>query len=439
MPNRFKISLSIVVLLIAGMFSLASAAAPPNTGFIPVAESPDNEQLPAAAYSTASGTYLVAYQYYDGSDYHVAIRMYDSLGNPLYPGPLDLGVGHRFPAVAYNSLHNVFGVATAKNDAEIVMHWIAGNDQILLPGSSALSVHTSGDTVMTPAIAFNSNDTHDDFLIVWQEGVLGDWSLFGHRVTPASPFTATGSLITIAQTTKPPAHEESFSAPDVAYDPGSDHYLVVYDYSTSDTGTHPTDADIRGRIIHNDGTGPGPELIIDSTACHQYNPTVAAYGPNPTSPFFVAYEDYWNSPGCETEPSIRGIHLKQDGTLLVSPRYVNISATINTWEARPDIIASDTLNTYIVTWNKGSGSNWDIYAGYLRTTAPAHSSDQVMGPPVLISGDLPNERMDEDYPVVAGGWPTTFIIWHENGWSGGPDDVVGRIWGYQVYLPLVIK
>ncbi len=439
MPNRFKVSFSIVVLLITGMFSLASAAPTLNTGIIPVAESSKNEQLPAAAYSTSSGFYLVAYQYHDGADYHVALRMYDSMGSPLYPGPLDLGTGHRFPAVAYNNLHDVFGVVTAKDDAEIVMHWIAGNNQVLLPGSPALIVHTSGDTVMTPAIAFNSNDTHDDFLIVWQEGVLGDWSVFGHRVSPTSPFIATGALIPIAQTTRPPAHEESFSAPAVAYEPGSDRYLVVYEYWTSDTGSHASDGDIRGKIIHNDGTGPGPELIIDSSICDQYNPTVAAHWPNPTSPFFVAYEDYWNSPGCEAEPSIRGIHLKPDGTFLPSAQYVNISANTNTWEARPDIIASEMLNTYIVTWNKSSGSNWDIYAGYLRTTAPADSFDQVMGQPVLISGDLPNARMNEDYPVVAGGWPTTFIVWHENGWSGAPDDVIGRIWGDRVFLPLVIK
>ncbi len=434
MLRRIFVSGGVVFFLILGMFSLAWAAPIPSSQLIPVAASPDDEMLPAVAYSTVSGTYLVAYQYHDGSDYHVALRMFDSHGTPLFPGPMDLGAGHRFPAVAYNSLHDLFGVATARDDAHIVMHWIPGNDQALAPGSTGQIVQTSSDTVMAPAIAFNDTAAHADFLIVWEEGVLGDWSVYGHRVTPTAPFHSVGPLIPIALTTRTPTYEENYSAPDVAYNSDTDEYLVVFEHWTNDPA-HSTASDILGRRIRNDGTGPAPlpHLVIDAWPCDQFQPTVAAFPLNPAKPYFVAYEDKANPPGCDTEVNIRGIYLQADGNLAIPANYLNLSATLATREANPDLIASDLLGAYIITWSKYSGANSDIYAR--RIDPDLGLLDQ----PTLISGGVPNVRGNETYPVVGGGWPTTFIVWHEDGWGGGPMDVVGRIWGYLVHLPLVVK
>jgi hypothetical protein len=51
-----------------------------------------------------------------------------------------------------------------------------------------------------------------------------------------------------------------------------------------------------------------------------------------------------------------------------------------------------------------------------------------------------NARGDEDYPVVAGGWPQAMVAWHEDGWGGGGSyDLIARLWGELVFLPMVIR
>jgi len=436
-------SVLMVVVFVVGAFSLASAA--PNLSmplFEISAAVSASEMQPAVAHSTASDTFLVAYEY----DNHVRLRMYDSTGTPLTQTALNFGNRTYWPAVAYNDLHDEYGITYVSDHLiyyAIVMCWVKGNAQELVDDPDpCVDVYTSpiSDILMTPAIAFNNNDTNDDFLIVWQQGNLGDWSVYGHRVTPTLPCDPVGSRITIAETTLTPGGDESFSAPDVTYNLNMNEYLVVFDYWTNHSA-HSSGSDILGRRIHNDGSGPAPLpfLEIDASGCDQYDPTIAAYRLNHTVSYFVAYEDKWNMNSCDTETSIRGVHLKPDGTFLALAEYLNVSANLNTREAHPDVIVNEQSGTYIITWSKNSGSNLDIYGTFVdaQTTQPDSSA---VGNPILISGDSMNARGAEDYPVVAGGWPRTLFVWHEDGWAGGgSSDVIGRFWGELIFLPLLIR
>ncbi len=440
MRKRLMGSVLMVVIFVVGAFSLASAAPNLNMPLFEISASGSADEMqPAVAHSTASDTFLVAYEYDD----HVRLRMYDSTGTPLTQTVLDFGIGTYWPALAYNDLHDEYGltyVSEYPSYYSIMMCWVKGNAQELVDDPDpCVEVYQApvGDILMTPAIAFNNNDTNDDFLIVWQQGNLGDWSIYGHRVTPTYPYDIPfgATRITIAETTLAPGGDESFSAPDVTYNLNMNEYLVVFEYSTSDPA-HSTGSDILGRRIFNGGGGPAPlpYLQIDTSVCQQYNPTIAAYRLNTTTPYFVAYEDDFNKPTCDSVTSIRGIYLEQDGSLPPSPVYINISATYQTREANPDIIASESLGRYLVTWTKYSGSNMDIYARYLDP------SSGLLGLPTLISGDSMNARGEEDYPVVAGGWPRALFVWHEDGWAGGgSSDVIGRLWGELIFLPLVIR
>jgi hypothetical protein len=313
------------------------------------------------------------------------------------------------------------------------MCWINGNTQnvvtceIIYDGAPGLDLRT-------PSIAFNNNDTNDDFLIVWQSGTPGDWSIYGHRTTPTDPYEPVGSRIDIAVTSLTPAEEEAFSEPDVTYNLNMNEYLVAFDYWTSHPG-HVSGMDILARRIRNDGSGPAPLpfIDVDTTECNQSLPTVAAYRLNTTTPYFIAYQDDLNMGGCDTETSIRGIYLAQDGNLPDPATYINVSATYQTREAHPDITASEALGAYTIAWSKDSGENMDIYLRHIDPSSGLTDSPQ------LISGSTPNARDDELLPVVAASATTTFVAWQEFGWGTGTADVIGRVIGFYVFLPLLVK
>ncbi len=284
MKRRLGVSILVALLLTVIAFSISSAAPAVTSRWVEVAASHSSEGRPAVAYSPASGTYLVVYEHDD----HVRLRMYDSVGVPLTNTILDFGAGTYSPVVAYNSLHDLYGVALIADYSthySVNMYWVTGDAQELVDPAAGIQAYAapSGDILMNPAIAFNNNDANDDFLIVWQQGNLGDWSIYGQRVTPTAPFSTVGARIDIALTTLTPAEDESFSAPDVAYNLNMNEYLVVFEYWTSDSA-HTTATDILGRRIHNDGSGPGLSLVIDDGSCSQTSPTIAAYRWNHPTP-----------------------------------------------------------------------------------------------------------------------------------------------------------
>ena len=430
MRRRILKSTLIGILSALLVVSLGYAAPPPPTSLIEISTTANEEMLPAVAHSSTSDTYLVAYE----DDDHVMVRLYDSTGQALFASPYDLSSNSYWPSVAYNSIHNLFGVAYVYNHQDIIMCWFNADNQV--PVTCDPIYVQSSDTLMSTAIAFNNNDANADFMIVWQQGSLGDWSVYGHRANPTNPYGPTGSRIEIALTTLTPGEDEAFSAPDITYNLNMNEYLVVFEYWTSDN-SHTSGYDILGRRIRNNGSGPAPlpYLIIDIFDCDQTRPTVAAYPLNATYSYFVAYQDDFIGPGCDTETSIRGIYLEQDGDLPNPTYFLNVSATYQIREAHPDISVSEALGSYVVTWAKYSGSNMDIYARYVDVNLIT----SITSPPTLISGTAQNARNDETYPVVAAGTTNSMIAWQEDGWGTGTSDVIGTVWGNVSYLPLILE
>ena len=427
MRRRILKSTLLGIVLTLLVVSLGYAAPPPPASLIKISTTANEEMLPAVAYSTTSDTYLVAYE--DNS--HIMLRLYNSTGSPAFSTPFDLTNDGFWPSLAYNSLHDQFGLAFVFNHQDIVICWLNADNQV--PVACDTIYAQSTEAVMSTAIAFNSNNANDDFMIVWQQGTLGDWSIYGHRATPTNPYNLIGSRIEIAKTTLTPTFSENYSAPDIAYNLNMNEYLVVFEHDTNDP-SHINGSDILGRRIHNDGTpgpAPLPYLSIDVSDANQTHPTIAAYRLNATNPYFVAYEDDW----ADTVPSIRGIYLEQDGSLPNPAYYVNVSATYQVREANPDISVSESLGSYVVTWAKYSGSNMDIYARYVDVNLIT----SITSPPTLISGTAQNARNDETYPVVAAGTTGAMIAWQEDGWGTGTSDIIGSIWGNVSYLPLILE
>ncbi|MGK0521898.1 MAG: hypothetical protein ACJAUC_004617, partial [Planctomycetota bacterium] len=81
----------------------------------------------------------------------------------------------------------------------------------------------------------------------------------------------------VTSNTKPLRH------PDIAYMPGSDRYLVVWEHAYS-----ASDEDIHGRLVSGDGTPVGSLIFIDTSGTRERNPTVCAVAMS--GQFVVAYE-----------------------------------------------------------------------------------------------------------------------------------------------------
>lgn len=446
MRSKFNVALGIALLFTLFVVSIASAI-PLFNHFIRISKTDTlNENSPKIAYSADSDTYLVVYQESVNTP-HVYMRMYDSVGNPLSIAPYDFGLGTYAPEVVYNSLDDLFGVLLvydneSNNTYDVMLYWVDGGSQSLADPGSYVELHSTGDPIYNTAIAYNNNPSqspvYHGFMAVWEEGPLGNMSIHGRLAESKSPYTTKGAVWDIAV---PANGNIAYSQPDITYNLNMNEFLIVYVYENSDTNTHSTGADIYGRRFINTGVAQlSAEILIETWYCDQYRPTVAAYRLNQTLSYFIAYEDDWvtNDPTvtCDSVPSIRGIYLEQDGTLPNPANYKNVRATLSVFEGYPDIVADERTGTYTIVYSRTENGYLEVNAQLIDATDETiFKIDQ----PTIVSRTTADADYASSYhPTVAVGNVTRFITWYVDNYAGtGFWEIVGRLSGYQNFMPLV--
>jgi hypothetical protein len=83
---------------------------------------------------------------------------------------------------------------------------------------------------------------------------------------------------------------DSHQEPDVAYNLNMNEYFVVYNRPSTVGG----DVNVYGRRITWDGAYLS-EIPIDTSGNDQFDPAVAAYRLNRTTPYLVVFSDQWNN------------------------------------------------------------------------------------------------------------------------------------------------
>jgi hypothetical protein len=274
-------------LLTASADGLARLLSSPATGDIfPIAAVPTNAELnPAVAYDEGRQQYLVVNENSGAINGKCLNRFGDTIR--IYA----IGSGTN-PDVAYSDDHNQYLVVW--EDSGNIEGATVNGDCPMGPGSvipfpSAIS-NDRPDYEGIPAVAYNTNDNHRDYLVVWQDtsGLSSHWAIYARRVNSV---TVSGSSFAITDTTAAWNYH-----PDVAYNLNMNEYLVVFTNDPSKAMDQDA-RDIYGRRVYN--TGGGGLLAghpIDTSGNSQDSPAVAAYRLNYTTPYLVVFRDHWNDP-----------------------------------------------------------------------------------------------------------------------------------------------
>jgi hypothetical protein len=381
-----------------------SAGGPP----FPIIAISSDHQNPAVAYDEGRDRYLVVYEAPSGGQAAVCVDP-DGTIVRIYTA----GSGQH-PDVVYSADHDQY-LIVYDSGGNIEGQFVSGSCCMQV-GCIGAPFVISGDRPSTeygPAVAYNTNSNHQDYLAVWT-----DTGGFGNGVYARQ-------ILSAAQTPNPSfAITDTTAAwnyePDVAYNLNRNEYLVVYTHDSS-KGGDPNALDIYGRLVKNfGGVAPLAENPINTSANVQQHATVAAHRLNYETPYLVAFDDYWNDPAGD----VRAYLVFTTG---VPSTPINIATVSGRQEILPDLASSEPLGGFTAVWMQENGSDWDVYwrrvndNGFLYPSAPV----------VAVVGK------SEEYPTVAGGIPTTLAVWQE---QNADWDIYARCLDYhKVYLPLVLR
>lgn len=251
----------------------------------------------------------------------------------------------------------------------------SGNSPAQVPPSLGPEIVISNldNLQYSPSIAYNSK--HREYLVVW-ENVWPDGlhdiqaqrlTETGQRVGPSPIFVATGS--------------KDKMQPDVAYDPVSDRYLVVWIHDVNGDGSN---WDISGRFVPWDDSTPAlPEFKICDWGSNQWEPALA-YA-RAQEEFLVVWMN--TPPSIPSYISARRVKAS-DGGFPVGGFTISSAAQDRD---NPDVAYNLARNEYLVTFDV-EDSSWDIHALRLRGDGVA-----LGGGEFTIAGWSDNEQV----PAVA--------------------------------------
>jgi hypothetical protein len=330
-------------------------------------------EAPVVAYNEKQNSYLVVYYKEVGGDYDVYARRVD------YTGPT----------------HPEFPVAWMLHDNE-----------------------------RFPAVDYNTHPSYDEYLVVWEiEGAATGSTKYieGYRVAgTAGGGDAGGELIGSRLSISVGSNWDH--EPDVAYNLNMNEFLTVYTrIGTSD--------DVMARRVAYDPSQNVvllPETTIDASPEDQFNPSVAAYRLNHTTPYLVVFSDTWNDSAID----VRGYLVDQGAQ---PNTLVNIATAPGQRELEPAIAHSESWGGYVVTWIQGPPGDTDVFGMKVNDNGFTHPEFDVAN-----YGTSPTV-CDRGASDVAVGNVAAIAVWRDSCGVAGGLDILGRMLGFRVYLPLTVR
>lgn len=324
------------------------------------------------------------------------------------------------PDVAYNPENNTYLVVYYRQvgpDADI----FARRVDFTGPTDPEFQVASNlNENEVFPSVAYNTHPSYDQFLVVWVNEISipsSTQNIEAIRVAGTAG-GGDGGGETVGSRIPVAVSSDISYDPDVAYNLNMNEFLVVY----TRIGTS---LDVYSRRV----TGGGallPEESIDTSGNDQYNPSVAAYRLNTTNPYLVVFTDTWN----DSAGDVRGYLINKQGQPV---QLINIATTPGHSEIDPSINYGETWGGYLVTWLQGTTGDVDIFGRRV-------SQIGLTFPEFDISGTAVSPTVcDRWYPDVGMGHSAALAVWSDNCGSGGGFDILGRMLGYRVNLPMTIR
>lgn len=335
------------------------------------------EVTPSVAYNSQQQEYLVVWSNdRPGNDDIRAQRLTrtgELIGGPFY---ISAGAGNErwYPDVTYDSTHNQYLVVWQNYDSTTgssIRGRRVSNLGVVLDGSD-ITIRAGGAptwNAYTPAVAYAF--TSDRYLVVYEEVWGGSFGIYGQVITSAGALE--GGQITIASSAT-----EELQEPDVAYNVHANRYLVVWQQSAT------TEWDIYGHQVEGNGTLWGSTIVYAVSGMEEKYPAVAALPFAPSDIKFMVVYEYSASP---TDQDIYGRLVKEDGTA-IGASYLNI-ATYGADEIRPAIAGKSNDLEYFVTWRYEFSGSFAPIRGQSITYDGALTGQVAQAMPTNSDGNLP--------------------------------------------------
>ena len=235
----------------------------------------------------------------------------------------------------------------------------------------------------TPAIAYNATD--DEYLVVWQGfTVTSKWNIYAQRLSADG--IPTGDVVVISSA----ADTQSF--PDVAYNPGTTEYLVVWHDRRSGVQWG-----IYGQRVSGTGTPVGKVLVVASESQEQGYPRVVA------SPTNKQYLVVWNKKRPTTKWDVCAIRLDSQGQGIGNA--FDVIATVKE-ETLPVVAYHNVREEYLVIWEDPRDfyptNGRDIYGQRLSDTGSLVGTDFAVSDATSdqLLPDVAYNNMTEEYIVA---------------------------------------
>ena len=424
----FRLPLAILTLIAVGLtqsssISPASLTTSMLRNEIVISDLVRNEYRPQIAYNSIHDEYLVVWEYLSPGDQHSVFATRVSANGRLLgtfnvaPNPYDRG----FPDVAYDPIHDRYLVVFSYDsrgdgsDWDINGRFIPWNGPD--PELSEFGICIWSSNQLYPSVAFASSS--QEFLVTWTNAPDSlPTYISARRVFSAGGFPA-GDGFTVSSGTA----SRAFS--DVAYNLARDEYLVTWSVVKSSSNL-----DIAGMRLDASGqflAGGDPYQIGEFTiagwpACEELPAVTACHD---SDQYMVAWQSDQDTGGVDY--AIYARFLSGEAV----PGTVHLISDTTLPQIYPDIACDAFGKQYLLTWSNhyldGESGIWARFAYPNGTLDPEF---EVVGPKYHES------RVNG---AVMGGRRNFLTAWEHVKDGGASLDIHGRLIGYFLYLPLVIK
>jgi hypothetical protein len=300
----------------------------------------EQEVNPAIAYNSQHQEYLVVwYNDRPGNDDIRAQRV--SKNGGLVGGAFYIsggaGADRRFPDVAYNPQQDQYLVVWEHYEVAsgygIYGRRVSGAGVVL--DASDIVIRATGAglyTPLTPAVVYASNP--GKYLVVWEE----TWhplpiidGIYGQVVSSTGALS--GSKFTISE------GSEERANPDIAYNSHANGSLVVWQQKNGSLWS------VWSCLVDGDGPPPAfsPQVVTNTTESNKA-PSVAAISTSPTTYKFLVVWEYQYGP---TDRDIKGGLVAENGTPDLF-QFAIANTTLD--EYNPTVAGNELSQRYVVNW-----------------------------------------------------------------------------------------
>jgi hypothetical protein len=364
---------------------------------------------PAVAYNNRHDEYLVLWWTTQSGgateDIHARRVRADGTLLSYFTIATNAGFSNYEPDVAYSPEHDeylvVYTYDSVITDSDIWARRVSWNGDWMSP---EFAIGRKNDKQRRPTVAYNSYA--DEYLVVYENQWPGGGKDIDAERVRASDGTPLG-WVNVAAGAGERHH------PDVAYNPGSNLYLIAYViYPPA-----PSSPDIYGKVASWNLGDFSPEIHICDDAHQQYDVAVAAT----SEEYLVVWEDYRN------DHTIYARRLSGDGTPLGVGCGFRVSGSSDN---ESPAIAYGAGHGYLVVWERDMTHGLSDYALYGRYAMPGQES--AAGSEFAIDDTW---ILGNRFPAVACGANGDCLMV-----EAGGNDIRGRlVMPHRVYLPIVLR